>query len=79
MRDIRLLISSVLILLSFFLGYIFASVEQSKKYEKEIERIKYIEIKTSKTKVSFKTEEENTIFIIDGKPSESQEILYEKK
>lgn len=78
MRDIRVLISSFLILVSFFIGYFIASLQHGKKYEDEVERNKYIEITSSKTKVSFTTKEKNTIFMVNGKRAESQEIYYEK-
>lgn len=78
MRDMRALICGFLVLISFFIGYFLATLQHGKKYEDEIARIKYIEIKSSKTKISFGTREKNTVFLLDGKPIESQEIIYEK-
>ena len=64
MKDIKILISSILILISFFLGYYFAENKNTYKIVKKEEKKNYVNLDILKTKVKI-TKNENTIITIN--------------
>ena len=66
MKDIKIFISSILILISFFLGYLLS--ENKNNYEKleESKKKNYVNLDILKTKIKI-TKDENTTITINGK------------
>ncbi|NDK09287.1 hypothetical protein GW846_00735 [Candidatus Gracilibacteria bacterium] len=65
-ETIKLLASSMLIILSFFLGYVFA-VRQLAIQERNYEQIPvYIDISTSKSSIRIKDSPKNIFFRVNG-------------
>ncbi|USN59319.1 MAG: hypothetical protein H6767_04565 [Candidatus Peribacteria bacterium] len=66
MKDWKLLISSLLIVLAFFIGYYFAAT----KYEIEIQKLQNerfsVEIETSKDEISITKSSEKIDVMVDG-------------
>lgn len=73
-QKIYLFFSLFCTLCAFFLGYIFAYMQDFTRYEKEKERQKFVIIDTKKTAINFSTPEESIIFILNGEPTTQMEI-----
>ncbi len=67
MKDLKLIISSVLIILSFFIWYLFCKKEYEFKFKKIKNQKKYINIDTKKNNINIINKNENIIILINGK------------
>lgn len=63
MKDIKLLISSILIFISFFLWYIFADNKNKLESNKKNNKINYVNIEVLKTKIKVTKNEETQITV----------------
>lgn len=63
MKDIKILISSILIFISFFLGYYFSEKKSSVEIEKLKNKINYVNLEILKTKIKISKDENTQITI----------------
>ena len=73
-QKLLLFVSLSSTLCAFFLGYLFAYIQDFSKFEDEAQRQKFVIIDTKKENISIKTEEESIIFILNGEPTKEKEI-----
>ena len=66
MKDIKIFISSILILISFFLGYILSENKNNYEKSEESKKKNYVNLDILKTKIKI-TKDENTTITINGK------------
>ena len=71
MKDIKIFISTILILISFFLSYFFN--ENKNNYKNNINKTNYVNLEILKTKIKI-TKDENTIITVNWKIEENLEI-----
>ena len=64
MKDVKILISSILILISFFLGYLFSENKYNYKNLEKSKNKNYVNLDILKTKIKI-TKDENTIITIN--------------
>ena len=66
MKDIKILISSILILISFFLGYSLSENKNNYKQKENQENKNYVNLDILKTKIKI-TKDSNTLITINWK------------
>ncbi len=73
MKDIKILISSLLIVCNFFVWFLYAK----EKYKCENkERIDYVNLEIKKTKINITKSNPNTIIMVNWKENQSSSINY---
>ena len=78
MKDVKLLISSSLIILSFFAGYAFSERKIISENKKITETKQYVNIETLKTKIKVHNSDPNIIILVNGEEKNSSEIELKK-
>jgi len=74
MKDIKILISSLLIIVSFFVWYLY-SEEKNKKIN-ESESLQYVNIEIKKTKIKIDNQNKNVIILINWEEINENEIKF---
>ncbi|MDD3645773.1 MAG: hypothetical protein PHH06_00030 [Candidatus Gracilibacteria bacterium] len=73
MKDLKLIISSILILSSFFVGYTLGNEKNIKKLNELSEKVYYVNIEMSKTKIDI-SKPNNVIIKINGEETNTGSI-----
>ena len=76
MKDIKILISSILILISFFLGYYFSETKKNLEIEKLKNKQNYVNLEILKTKIKI-SKDKNTKLTINWEIYEEETINLE--
>ena len=77
MKDVKILISSLLIICSFFLWYIFAQTEQSQNIDDNKRDKTYINVESKGKKIQIDTENPDVILLLNGQETSSGSIVIE--
>ena len=77
MNDIKLLISSLLIICSFFLGYGFAVTQESLHSEKEEQKNTYVNVESKWKKIVIDSDNPDVILLLNGQETSSWSIVIE--
>ena len=77
MKDIKVLISSILIIVSFFLWYLFATT--SNQYQDSIHQWKkiYVDVETKGKKITLNSENDDVILLLNWQETASGTIILE--
>lgn len=77
MKDIKLLISSILIIVAFFVGLMYERQNQSESIEEALSEKHFVEIKKKSSKLDITVNDENTFIIFDWEKVQSGSISFE--
>jgi len=77
MKDVKLLVSSVLIIISFFIWMFFWRQINQDKIEKVKDEKKYINIDIKKSKINIDNQDENIFISINWKPLDEANLEIE--
>jgi len=77
MRDIKLLISSILIICSFFLWYMFASKDAEYKQIKNTAEKIYINVETKGKKIQLDSENPDVVLLLNWQETSSGTLILE--
>ncbi len=76
-KDIKIVISSILILFSFFIWYFFSESKKENTIQNSENKKNYVNLEILKTKIKI-TKDENTIITVNWKKEENSEIFFKK-
>ncbi|PID86415.1 hypothetical protein CSB08_00325 [Candidatus Gracilibacteria bacterium] len=78
MKDIKVLVSSILIILSFFVGYFYSEQRYKiKNIDNNKKENKYVNINVKKSKINIDNQNENIIIFVNGEEvKENTEIKF---
>lgn len=74
MKDIKILISSFLIIISFFVWYMYSEEKYNNTDNKNI--LQYVNIDINKSKIKINNQNENVIILINWQESKESEIKF---
>lgn len=77
MKDIKILISSLLIICSFFLWYIFAQTQESLSTSKNSQEKTYINVVSKGKKILLDSDNPDVILLLNGQETASGSIVIE--
>ena len=77
MKDVKILISSLLIICSFFLWYLFAQTQQSQNTGNNNQDKTYINIESKGKKIQIDTDNPDVILLLNGQETSSGSIVIE--